>query len=169
RWEKLGYEPATVPFLEDDISFNVLVGGQSSGVIGKVTSSILDRLDIKQPVYVAEIGVEQLLQRSHPLIEFTPLPLYPAAPRDIAIVVDENVRADELVGAVKKSAGYLAESVKIFDLYMGKQIEKGRKSIAIAITYRSQKGSLSSEQVDDLQQKVVDYLKEMFNAEVRDK
>lgn len=169
RWEKLGYEPATVPFLEDDISFNVLVGGQSSGVIGKVTSSILDRLDIKQSVYVAEIGVEQLLQRSHPLIEFTPLPLYPAAPRDIAIVVDENVRADELVGAIKKTAGCLAESVQIFDLYVGKQIEKGRKSIAIAITYRSHKGSLSSEQVDDLQQKVVDYLKEMFNAELRDK
>lgn len=169
HWPQFSFEAIEVPFLEDDISFNLLIGGQSNGVIGKLSSSILGKLDIKQPVFVAEIEVERLILMSRPLIEFTQLPLYPAAPRDLAIVVADNVQVGELVSMVKRTAGGLAESVRIFDLYTGKQIENGRKSVAISITYRSREGSLSSEQVDDLQQKVVDSLKQMFNAEIRDK
>ncbi len=169
RWPQLSFEAVEIPFLEDDISFSLLIGGQSSGVIGKVSSSMLGKLDIKQPVFVAEVEVERLIPMSRPSIEFTPLPLYPAAPRDLAIVVADNVQAEELVSTVKRTAGGLAEAVRIFDLYTGKQIENGRKSVAISITYRSREGSLSGEQVDDLQQKVVDSLKQMFNAEIRDK
>ena len=169
RWPQITFEPAEVPFFEDDISFNLMIGGQSSGVIGKVSATILDKLDIKQPVFVTEVEVERLIAMSCPSVEFTPLPLYPAAPRDLAVVVEENVQAGDLVGTVKRTAGVLAESVQIFDLYTGKQVEKGKKSLAINITYRSREGSLSGEQVDDLQQKVVDSLKQMFNAEIRDK
>jgi phenylalanyl-tRNA synthetase beta chain len=169
HWPQFSFEAIEVPFLENDISFNLLVDGQSSGVIGKVSSSMLGKLDIKQPVFVAEVEVERLIPMSRPSIEFTPLPLYPAAPRDLAIVVADNVQAEELVSTVKRTAGGLAEAVRIFDLYTGKQIENGRKSVAISIIYRSREGSLSGEQVDDLQQKVVDSLKQMFNAEIRDK
>ncbi len=169
RWPQLGFEGAEVPFLEDDVSFSLMIGGRPSGVVGKVSLSILDGFDIKQPVYVAEVEVDPLIPVSRPLIEFTPLPLYPAAPRDLAVVVSESVQAGDLVSEVKKTAGGMAESVRIFDLYAGKQIGKGKKSVAIAITYRSPEGSLSGEQVDDLQQKVVDSLKQMFNVEVRDK
>jgi len=169
HWPQLSFEAVEVSFLEDDISFNLLIGSQSSGVIGKVSSSILGKLDIKQPVFVAEVEVERLIPMSRSLIEFTQLPLYPAAPRDLAIVVADNIQSGDLISAVKRTAGGLAESVRIFDLYTGKQIENGRKSVAVNITYRSREGSLSSEQVDDLQQKVVDYLNQMFNAEIRDK
>jgi phenylalanyl-tRNA synthetase beta chain len=130
---------------------------------------VLNKVDIKQPVYVVEIEVEQLIAAGRPDKEFTPLPLYPAAPRDIALIVDEEVRAGDLVSSIKQAAGAMAESVRIFDLYVGKQIEQGKKSIAIAITYRSREGSLSSEEVDKLQQKVVNMLKRNFNAEIRDK
>lgn len=169
RWPRFAFAPAKVSFLEEDISFNLLLDGQPTGVIGKVSSSVLDKLDIKQPVYVAEIEVERLIPMSRPPIEFVPLPIYPAAPRDLAIVVNEDIRAGDLVSAVKQTVGGLSESVSIFDLYAGKQIEQEKKSIAISIAYRSREGSLSSEEVDALQQKVIDVLKQDFKAEIRDR
>ena len=85
------------------------------------------------------------------------------------MVVNSDIKAGDLIKAVQKTAGPLAESVELFDLYEGKQIEKGKKSIAISILYRSDKGSLESAQVDEIQQKVLATLKKSFNAEVRDK
>jgi len=70
---------------------------------------------------------------------------------------------------VKKAAGDLAEEVEIFDLYTGKQIENGKKSIAISISYRHTERSLSGEEVDERQEKVINSLKEKYNAEIRDK
>ncbi len=169
HWPQVNFEPAGVSFLEEDISFKLLLDGQPMGVVGKVASSVLSRLDIKQPVYVAEIKVERLIPRSQSQREFTPLPLYPAAPRDLAIVVNQDVLSGNLVSTIKRTAGELAESVRIFDLYAGKQIEPGKKSIAISISYRSCQGSLSSEEVDALQQKVIDALKHGYDAEIRDR
>ena len=103
------------------------------------------------------------------LSQFTPLPVYPSAPRDLAIVVAEEIRVGELVGKVKSVAGTLAESISIFDLYSGKQIEKGKKSIGVSITYRSPERSLSSEEVDKIQQEIIGTLKREFNADIREK
>ena len=80
--------------------------------------------------------------------QFAPLPVYPAAPRDIAIIVNESIRAAELLKRVKELAGGLAETVSIFDVYSGKQVGEGKRSIGISITYRAPERSLSSEEID---------------------
>ena len=103
------------------------------------------------------------------LVSFTPLPTYPAAPRDIAVVVAEEVRVKELITVVRKAATELAEAVTIFDLYQGKQIPEGKKSVGIAITYRSSQRSLSGDEIDKLQSAVTNRLKETFEAEVRER
>lgn len=169
RWPQLRFEPVKVSFLEEDISFTLLLDGRDVGVIGRIVPSVLSKADIKQPVYVAEVVVEHLISISQPRLEFTSLPLYPAAPRDLAVVVNSEVWAVDLVNSIRQAAGALAESVQLFDLYTGQQIEQGKKSIAIAVTYRSREGSLSSGEIDELQQKVINMLKRNFNAEIRDK
>ncbi|NOY88377.1 MAG: phenylalanine--tRNA ligase subunit beta, partial [FCB group bacterium] len=125
--------------------------------------------DIKQPVLVAELSMEKLIGQSNKLIEYQPLPIYPAVLRDLALIVDNNIKAGDIVYLVKKTGGDIVESVQIFDFYTGKQIEKGKKSIAFAINYRSSEGSLSSEQVNDIQQVIIEKLKKEFNVEIRDK
>ena len=100
---------------------------------------------------------------------FQALPIYPASSRDLAIVVDETVKAGDIVSKVREAAGKLAEHVSIFDLYQGKQIAKGKKSLALSISYRSLNSSLESTQVDERQELVVGSLKKEFNAEIRDK
>ncbi len=168
RWPGMTFRSVAVPFLEQGISFKVELGGEACGVVGEVARSLLDRFDIKQPTYIAQLELDRLISQP-PTAHFVPLPSYPAAPRDLAVIVGEDVPAGELTETVRRTAGDMAESVAIFDLYTGKQIPKGKKSIAISITYRSPAGSLSSAQVDELQLRVIENLEHKYNAEIRDK
>jgi len=122
---------------------------------------------VKQSVYVLQLITKPLYELSRRLTEFAPLPVFPAATRDLAIVVGESTRAEELVEAIRNEAGGLAESVNMFDLYVGKQIGDGRKSIAVAIVLRAADRSLSNVEVDQLQEKIVARLKQSFDAEIR--
>ena len=169
HWPKVKYASVENPVFEKDISFNIEIGGKVAGVIGKISGKPLKKFSIKQPVYIAEINLPDMIEAAKPLRNFDPLPIYPAAPRDLAMIVDETVKAGDLVALIKKTAGDIAESVDIFDLYTGKQIEKGKKSIAISITYRSYSRSLSSDEIDASMSKVMDKLKENFKAVIRDK
>lgn len=169
RWPELQYVPKTTNHLESGVSFQIRAGDTTVGSIGQVSMSIARLADIKQMVYMAEFTTEPLQEVGASLPFFKSLPQFPAAPRDLAIVVAVDVPAGDLVKTVRNAAGSLAEKVDIFDLYMGKQIEKGKKSIAVTITYRSAERSLSGDEVDVVQQNVMADLKKKFNAEIRDK
>jgi phenylalanyl-tRNA synthetase beta chain len=169
HWPPIEYKKAPINCFDKELSFGIFCGNAQIGQIGLLAKSIADKLDLKQKVYLAEMTLSNLIENSKPLIEFRPLPIYPSAPRDLAIVVNESVKAAEIVAIVKEAAGLLAENVSIFDLYQGKQIEAGKKSLAVSITYRSTEGSLSAEQVERQQQVVINQLKHKLNAEIRDK
>ncbi len=170
RWPKITIDAGEVSFLDNTMSYRLIVQNEGVGVIGLLDPKVAKKSDIKQPVYLLELSLARFMEEDkRESIHFEPLPAYPAAPRDLAMVVDLSVPAGELLSAVRKSAGPLAESVSIFDLYAGKQIEKGKKSIAISVTYRSRSGSLSSDEVDAAQANVIKMVKRQFNAEIRDK
>lgn len=153
----------------DDISFSIMLDNQVVGVVGKLNQTVLKDFGIKQDIYILELFVDPLISFGRQLISFESMPVYPAAPRDLAIVVNSSVRAVDIVNTVKNAAGDLAQTVEIFDLYTGKQVANGKKSIAIAINYRSLRSSLTSEQVDEKQRLVIAALKQNLNAEIRDK
>ncbi len=169
HWPRFAMEPAEFSYLEKGDSYVLQVDGAGLGSIGRLSAKAGKLLDIKQPVWVAEFAIEPLRDKTTRVVEFRPLPVYPAAPRDLSLLLDADVPAGDIVETIRKTAGEIAEAVDIFDLYTGKQIEVGKKSVAVSIMYRSRSGSLSGEQVDAVQQKVIDKLKKQFNAEVRDK
>ncbi|MCK4631651.1 MAG: phenylalanine--tRNA ligase subunit beta [candidate division Zixibacteria bacterium] len=167
-WPAPDYVAADVPYFDDDISFEVRIDSQKVGEIGQIAKAVSTKLGIKQTIFVADLSLSVLIGKSNRLVEYEPLPVYPSASRDISMTLDEQVRTGDLIAKVKKTAGELARSVQIFDLYAGKQIEKGKKSIAVSIVYRSDERSLESAEVDKQQQDVTDMLKDDFKAEIRD-
>ena len=169
HWPRLVFGACDQPYLDSDQSFSLLLDGKSVGSIGSVKPDLAKRFEIKQPVYILQLTLEPLYKLSCELTAFAPLPMYPAATRDLAVVVGESTRADDLVAAIKVEAGDLAESVEVFDVYSGKQIGEGLKSIAIAMVFRSPDRSLSNVEVDQLQDRIVTRLKQNFNAEIRDR
>jgi phenylalanyl-tRNA synthetase beta chain len=169
HWPELGYVPKEIPFLQSDLSFEVTSGGAAIGVIGCVADRVTKRFEIKQSVFLAEMKVSSFIGIGKPRVEFSPLPVYPAALRDLALIVEDTVKVGDIVARVREIAGKLLERVTVFDLYTGKQIEKGKKSIGVSITYRSRERSLSSEEVDRIQANVMETLSREYGAVVRDK
>ncbi len=169
RCDELVLLPKLVPYLDPRVSFEVHAGETLLGFSGKVLPEIARRFDIKQELFISELSIDAIENSGRELIGFEPLPVYPAAPRDIAVLIDESIPVGELVRNIRETAGALAEAVSIFDLYSGKQVQKGKKSVGISITYRSPDRSLSSGEVDAVQVDIVAMVKSKFMAEIRDK
>ncbi|MCM2272819.1 MAG: phenylalanine--tRNA ligase subunit beta [candidate division Zixibacteria bacterium] len=163
------YVPTSVAYLEREISFTIHADGQPLGIVGKLTDQLAKKFDIRQDVYAAELYLPVMMRLSRALGKFSPLPIYPAAPRDLAIVIDQSIKVGEMLDRIKNVAGPLAESITVFDVYAGKQIEQGKKSIGVAIVYRSPERSLSSDEIDAAQQAIMKTLRDEFRADIREK
>jgi phenylalanyl-tRNA synthetase beta chain len=103
-----------------------------------------------------------------PTVAYTSLPRYPAVDRDIAVVVDDSIKVGEISDEIKKVGTKLLERVDIFDVYRGKQLESGEKSIAFSLVFRSFEGSLKGAEVDKIQKIIANHIKKCFNADIRE-
>lgn len=153
-----------------------LLGGETAGiyscdekvgVVGRVKPSVAEKFDIDVPVIIFEIDFERLLNLSFKDIKFTPLPVYPPAFRDIAVVVDEDVLVEDMVKAIKSVNGEVVVDVRVFDIYKGAPVPQGKKSVAFSITYRFKDRSPVDEEVAGLHKEIADKLKVAFGATIR--
>ena len=149
-------------------SFEIKIDNDLIGYAGQINIELAKALDIKQAVHAAVLDFDKLLAKRRPDMSFKPVPRYPAAPRDLAVVIDETINAGQIEEEIKKVGGDLLEEVKIFDLYRGKQVGEGKKSIAFALQYRSSERSLESKEIIATHNKIAAHLKKHFNAEIRE-
>lgn len=98
---------------------------------------------------------------------YTEIPRYPAIVRDIALVVDRSVRSLDLERTIKKAGKELLTSVRIFDVYEGEHVEKGKKSLAFSLTYRAADRTLKEEEVNERHTAVLKQLQETNGAVLR--
>jgi len=156
-----------IPFAEG-ISFDLLLGEEVIGQAGQVQKEIARKFEIKQDVFLTVLDFEILLGNRKGLPVFKPLPKFPAAPRDLALVIDDSITAAELMHEIYEAGGPILEDVRIFDLYKGKQIEKGKKSIAFAFSFRASNRSLKSSEIQKAHEDIAARLRDRFNAEIRE-
>src|SRR4030067_1960162 len=135
--------------------------------MGVVSRQILEKLEVKNIVFLAEIELSKLETMAGQERHFQPLPKYPPVERDIAILVDKSTLAQDIVAKIKSWAGGLAEEVGIFDVYQGKQVPQDKKSLAFYIKYRSAEKTLTEDEVNAVQQKIVPDLEREFKAQLR--
>ncbi|MGD9947767.1 MAG: phenylalanine--tRNA ligase subunit beta [Desulfobulbus sp.] len=138
------------------------------GSLGAVHPETLKGFDIKQPVYFVEIDLEQLLTLKRTPKQFRSLPKYPSVKRDISLVVPDELPAGDLLMAIRRQSQKYLESAEIFDVYRGKPIQAGHKSVALSLTYRSATATLDDQTVDKFHQKIVNSLMADFNARYRE-
>lgn len=135
---------------------------------GEVSTPLLKIMDIKQPVYYAEFNWDLILQ----LIPvnftgYTALPKYPAIRRDLALVIDKQVKYNALKELSFKVDKSLLKEVNIFDIYEGKGIPEGKISYALSFTFRDKNRTLTDTDIEKTMQKLIDQFKQEFNAEIR--
>lgn len=140
--------------------------GKAIGIVGELHPETLENYGIGVKAYAAKVNVTELLDIANAVKTYKPLPKFPAAVRDLAIVCDENLPVAELEKAIKRAVGSTLESVTLFDVYKGKQIAEGKKSVAYSIAMRSHEGTLTDEQSDAAVKRVLKEL-EKLGAELR--
>ncbi|MDH5672396.1 MAG: phenylalanine--tRNA ligase subunit beta [Myxococcales bacterium] len=147
----------------------IQVGGAAVGVLGELHPGVVEAFELGgRPIY-ARIEVPALaaqLSASGPA-RARELPRFPAATRDLAVVVDEAAAAGEVGAALREAAGELAESVVLFDMYRGDQVPDGKKSLAFHVTYRDAAATLTDKKVDKVHAKVMQAAEKRFGASVR--
>ncbi len=160
--------PDESPYFRPGASFKLAANETILGYAGMIAESLARRYEVKAPVWAAFLTFEQLRHAAVTGGHYQPVPRFPRSERDCAVVVDKAVLAGELVEVIKSSAGKFVESVDIFDIYTGKQVAEGKKSVAISVVYRSSEGTLTDKQVNVAHKKAVAELMKKFNAELRD-
>jgi phenylalanyl-tRNA synthetase beta chain len=154
------------PALQPGQAAEIIRGDDVIGVIGKLHPSLAKDYDIKRAVYVFELDAVKAFESSAPSAKI--ISKFPAIRRDIAVVVDDNISAAELVEAVESAAPNLIRSVRIFDVYRGERIEAGRKSVAIGLILQETSRTLTDDDADAAMTAAVTKLKDKFAAELRD-
>ncbi len=127
--------------------------GQEIGIVGQLHPDEATRRDLPEPVVVAELLVEPLLEHvAHglPPAQATSLVKHPAMTVDVALVADESVRYDELASAVRAGAGDLLDELWFFDEYRGEQVGPGKRSVAIRLRLQAPERQLSDEDADEV-------------------
>ncbi len=158
---------ANLPYLHPGVSADVLLDGRKVGVMGEVSPEAAKNFELTQKVYIAEIDLVSLGEKSRPAVRFAQLPKYPAATRDIAVIVDSEVGAGDMLREIKAAGGNRVESVQLFDVYEGEQVGAGKKSVAYALTLRAADGTLKDEEVEKIMARVMKALEDKFGAKLR--
>lgn len=156
------------PEFESGKAVSVWAGDEAIGCFGLVNSVARGEWRLTGPVAAAELRLEALLKNSFKTSQVEELAQFPAMSRDIALVLDEAVRHEEIVKLVEKAKPKDLESFGLFDVYQGKGIEKGKKSLAYTFTYRSPKQTLTDKKVNKTHQKLIDFLCKQLGASLRE-
>ena len=138
------------------------------GIMGEVHPDVADKYGIGTKCYCCELAFDQVMKHADTTRLYRPLPKYPAISRDIALLVKEDAFVADMESIIRETGGKLLESVALFDVYRGKQVQQGKKSVAFNLTYRAADRTLTDDEVVKAHQKVLDALKEKLDAVLRD-
>ena len=146
---------------------DVYVGDCRIGVLGQVHPLVAQNYGVDAEFYCAELSLEALAQAKGPDPVYVPLPKFPSVTRDIAVVCDEAVTVGALENAIRKGAKGLLKEVTLFDIYRGKGVADGKKSVAFNLVLRSDDRSLTSEEADADVKSILETLEKELGAVLR--
>ena len=135
------------------------------GWIGALHPAISSKLDVAQPLYLFELKLAAVTQRAIP--HFREIPKFPSIKRDLAIVVDEGVTAQAISDCIRRVSTTMLANLKLFDVYQGKGIDSGRKSLAFSLTLQDHDRTLTDQDVDLAIDEILSTLNKELGATLR--
>jgi len=163
--DDFSFEAGRRPALHPGQTARITRKGQDIGYMGALHPTVCADLGFHAPLYACEIDLESVLEARLPA--FSELSKFPEVRRDLAVVVDKSVPADELMANVRAVAGTYLTDLRLFDVYEGKGIDPKRKSLALGLTFRDQSRTLGDEDVNLAVNQVIDSLEKNYKAELR--
>ena len=156
---------STPLFLE---SATIQLGKFQLGEFGQLLQPLARQYDLRETVLLAELNLDVLLARRNTAKSFKPLPALPSIRRDVAMLVPEATTHEAVLQAVKQSKPENLESVELFDVFRGKNVPPGQKSVAYAFTYRRAERNLTDAEVNSTHEKLISQLRDKLSASIRE-
>ena len=161
----LEFKPSQHPALHPGRSAWIFLNGQCCGVLGELHPRWVQAYDLTSPPVLAELDLDCLLPQSVPT--FVELSKQPAVIRDLALLIDHSVSSGQLLEAMKNSQPCLVKDIQLFDLYTGKGIDEGKKSLAFRIVMQDTEKTLQDAEVESVLQEWIKVLEEKVAAKLR--
>ncbi|SES03116.1 phenylalanine--tRNA ligase subunit beta [Salisediminibacterium halotolerans] len=155
--EKEGFHPGQTAAIMAD--------GKEIGFVAQLHPSVAKTWSLPA-VFVFEIDFDELIKGEMPM-SYQPVPRFPAIDRDIALIVDKTVSAEEVADVIRREGGSILTNVALFDVYEGEHIESGKKSLAFSLRYLDPEKTLKEEDVTDVHETILKALYTALGAELR--
>lgn len=164
----ISFEPITDnPSYHPGRCARVLSGEKEIGLFGAIHPLVAKKYGTDQEILTAEFNVDTMFSCVAPENVYQPLPKYPASTRDIAVLCDDSIPVAHMEKAITKAVGSILESVSLFDVYKGKNIPDGKKSVAYSLKLRHSDRTLTDTECDDAMKKAIQILEDKFDANLR--
>jgi phenylalanyl-tRNA synthetase beta chain len=157
----------TEPYFHPGKSCTVLAGRERIGSVGEIHPTVQENFGLEKPVFCFELDFEKLVKHSRAKLTVTTPSRFPDSTRDIAMLVPDGLLFDKIIGCVNSVKTKELENVMIFDLYRGKGIPEGYKSIAVRVRYRSYERTLTDDEISILHAKITDVLVSKLHVTLR--
>ncbi len=160
--QNYAFEPQEISFLLP--AALIKVEGEVAGVIGELTPSLCKKWDLRDKAFFAEVSLDQLKPYAERRKKFKEIPKYPSIERDLSLVVDEEVTSREIIVQIEGLGKGTIRAVKLFDLFRGGRVPRGKKNLAFRITYQSPDRTLLSEEIQILHNEIAAKISRKFQA-----
>jgi phenylalanyl-tRNA synthetase beta chain len=145
----------------------IKINGDEIGFLGEISPKILEDLEIGKKVVIFDLDFEKLSKLCSEEHEYLPISRFPAAVRDLAVLVPRMVRVEEVLNKIEAAGGSLVRDIDLFDIYEGEEIPRGKKNLAFHIIYQAEDRTLSSKEIAEIQNKIIKNLETNPEWEVR--
>ena len=169
---KLGFEMGRISIKENDLdtkhfhpyqSAILMMNNKPLAILGKIHPTYAKSLKLND-VYYGELILDDLVVSKPSKVKAPIVSKYPSVSRDISMVVNNDVKAADMIKLIKKIGGKLVKDVEVFDIYQGEHIEKGYKSISLSIVYEDSEKTLKVDDVNPIHEKILNELKLAYEA-----
>ncbi|MEK7709117.1 MAG: phenylalanine--tRNA ligase subunit beta, partial [candidate division NC10 bacterium] len=155
------------PFLEEGRRGELVVGGEAVGWFGELALGPQEGYDLAGPVFLAELSLDRLGALPPRRVRYRALPHFPAVQRDVAFVMPQALAVEEVEREIRQRGGALLKSVTLFDVYAGKGVESGMRSVAWSLTFQADDRTLTDEEVNALHAAIIEAVKKRFRIALR--
>ena len=145
----------------------VAADGEMLGIFGQLHPLTAQNYGFNTPVYAAELDFDAIFEHIDGVIEYKPLPKFPASTRDFSFVCDEELEVGKLSALIARAGGKLVENVELFDIYRGAQLGEGKKSVSFRVTLRASDRTLTVEEADKVSNKILSSLEHQLGLTLR--
>ncbi len=163
----LEFNASDAKHLQKGQSAKVLLNGAEVGTIGRLSDEIASAYKFKQPVYVAEVDLENLLQAKEVDVSYKSLPIFPSSARDVSLLANRRVNFTDIKKSIEAGNFELLRKVELVDVYEGKGMADDERSITVRLEYRSDERTLNEEEIEKIHDRILQNLADQLDAKQR--